>query len=67
MGIVEELIEKKCNNCPHYQPHDISEEIICFSVFRIFYQFNQVLKKYQQQLKEELEMYKKKYRLISFF
>ncbi len=50
----------KCKDCPHYQPHDISEEVICFSVFRMFYQFNQVLNMYQQQLAKELKTYKHK-------
>lgn len=49
-----------CVDCPHYEEHDISEEIISLSVYRMFHQFTQELKRYKKQLAEELEPYKQK-------
>lgn len=50
----------KCTGCPHYEPHDISEEIICLSVYRMFWQFTHALKMYEKQLTEELKTHKQK-------
>ncbi len=59
-GHCRKTLRSKCKGCPYYQPHDISEEIICLSVFRMFCHFNYLLKQYQQQLTEELEICKQK-------